>query len=449
MNADLLEDLAERIPFHLINPSVLVLWCLLTIGFVMYYVKRNQEVGPLSLDTYFVIRFLFIPIVFMFPFAHSAYNVDYSRLFIAPAWSFLQPAFFVGAIGIAAFFVGAWVRKYIHVPIVGFDYFEESFRGFWTTRRGVIVGVVMSLGLISVLLVLGLEFGRARQASIQAPLIRPLFNLWHTIHPFIVLNVLVYAFIRCSTVGYGFGILLALIGLFGATRHASIEPLAIFILLVFFYLGKQVKLRRIVPIGVAIIVVAVYVGGIRHGQYGIPDVSRVAGKIFYGDNFNELRDTAWIMSGWDGKFLLGKSQAAALMSFVPSRFSAFREENKFSKFTLKSSGLINLKNHPGLRPIIFGATFFNFGMAGAIIAGLLSGLIVFTLADLIQQRAAETGVREKITVCLTGTTYLGFLLCALSTCGFFGVYVLVFLLVAGRFVARTWPQATGTRWIGD
>jgi len=159
-------------------------------------------------------------------------------------------------------------------------------------------------------------------------------------------------------------------------------------------------------------------------------------QTLYGSQFNDLRDTAAMMSGWDGKLLLGRTYAAALMAFVPSSLSTFREENKFPKFTLKSSGLIHMKTHPGLRPIVFGESYFNYGIPGVILIALFSGVLVFKLADLVRLRTSQSRDRRNINTCLTAVTYLGLLICALHTSAFFGVYIVVFLLVAGRFISR-------------
>lgn len=442
MDATLIENARKLAPFHLMDTPSLLLWGALNVAFLVYYVKRLRDVGPLSLDTYFVVRFLYIPIVFMFPFAFSEMNVVISGQFAAPARSFLEPTFMVGVIGIAAFVAGGVIHKYIPFRVIGFDYCEASFRELWTTRRGVLAGAAISLGLMAVLLGLGLEFGKARQTALQAPILRPLFNVWHTIHPFVVLNALVYAFVNRSTVAYAFGLLLALAGIFGETRQASIEPLAIFLALVCFYFGKRVKLRQIVPVGVAVVLVAVYLVGIRFGQYGAPQFSRLMNSALYGSQFNDLRDTAAMMSGWDGRLLLGRTHAAALMAFVPSYLSTFREENKFPKFTLKTCGFIHEKDHPGLRPIIFGESYFNYSIPGVILVGLLSGVLVFKLADLVQLRTSQSTDRRDMTTGLTAVTYLGFLLCALHTSAFFGVYVVVFLLVAGRLLSRYRPMTS-------
>ncbi len=432
MDAEFIESARKLVPFHLISTSTLALWGLTNVAFLVYYLKRLRDVGPLSLDTYFVIRFLYIPIVFMFPFAYSKKNVLHSGPFTAAAWGFLEPTFMVGVIGIVAFFTGGMIRKYLSIPVIGFDYCEASFREFWTDRRGVLAGAVISLGLIAALSLLGFEFGKARQYALAAPALRPLFNVWHTIHPFAVLNTLVYAFVNRSVPAYVFGLLLAAAGLFGETRQVSIEPLAIFLALVCFYYGKRVKLRNIVPVGVAVVLVAVYLGGMRFGQHDVPHMSRIINKVFYGNQFSDLRDTAAMMSGWDGKHLLGRTYLAALASFVPSRLSTFREENKFPKFTLRSTGLIHVRGQPGLRPIVFGESYFNFGYAGVILIGLMSGVLVFKLADLVLLRVSQYSDRRDITTCLTAVTYLGFLLCALHTSAFFGVYIVVFLLVVGR-----------------
>ena len=231
-------------PINLIGTPWLVLWAVANIAFLVYYVKRLRDVGPLSLDTYFVIRFLYIPIVFMFPFAYSVLNLPFAGLFTAPAWSFLGATLLVGVIGIMAFAVGAATQSHTAVYIPGFDYCEASFLEFWTTRKGVFLGAAMSIALICIMLILGFKFGKARSIALETPNLRPIFNAWHTVHPFIILNTLVYAFLNRSIPAYAFGLFLAGLGLFGETRQASIEPVAIFGALVCFHFGKESSSER-------------------------------------------------------------------------------------------------------------------------------------------------------------------------------------------------------------
>jgi hypothetical protein len=372
----------------------------------------------------------------MFPFAFSEMNVAVSNPFAAAAWSFLEPTFMVGAIGIAAFAMGGLAHKIVPVPVYGFEQIESSLRNFWTTKRGVALGAILSVFLISIMLLIGFEFGKARTMALQSGHLRPLFNTWHILHPFVILNTLIYAFVTRSTGAYVLGLSLAALGIFGETRYASIEPLAAFLAVVCIYMGKRIRLRFVLPAGIVLIAVAIQLGGVRHGEYGLNRFTETASRLLYGNQFSDLRDTAMMLSGWEGQLLLGKSHAAALISFVPSYLSPFRERNKFATFTLNTSGLGNVKAHPGLRPIVFAEFYVNYGLPGVVFLGFAAGVLVFKLHALIGRGVGGNTDRQSITVCLAAMTYLSLLHCVLITSYFYAFYILLGFLFFGWLLGR-------------
>ena len=443
MSVSLLDTVAKLFPLHRIQTDALLLWALATLVFVAYYVKRWREVGPLSVDTYFVIRFLYVPMVFMFPFAFSPLNTTVlPPEFYQRSVPFLEPFFRIAVVGLLAFAVGGWAALYLRVPLIGLRTMEESFRSFWVTKRGVITGIVLSLLFICIMLSLGFEFGKARQISLLSGQLRPLFNFWHALHPFVILITLVYAFMRKAWWAYALGIGLAAVGAFGETRYASVEPIALFLIMLCFFYGKRIKLRWVVPVLVVLMFGAMYVAGIRTGSYGLEGMARYPTRILYGNHLCDLRDTALVMSGWDKKLLMGKTHAAAALIFIPSHYWKFRDENKIGRFTLRMAGMTNLKTtHPGLRPVIFGEFYFNYGLIGVVLSAFLSGLLIFRLAHVVQEHVTGSSSREKMTLCLAAMTYTSLIYLVLHTSSFYVFYITIFLILVGWVVGRKWPAA--------
>jgi oligosaccharide repeat unit polymerase len=140
-------------------------------------------------------------------------------------------------------------------------------------------------------------------------------------------------------------------------------------------LRGRISLLRIGSLVLVITLAGFYLGRLREGEYSIiAFAGSIAFLLFYGSNFSDLRDFAWVYSGWDHSFWAGKTYLAALLAFVPRFASQFRDTWGLGVATSSTAGLDTL-THPGLRPGIFGEGYFNFGVFGVVIVGLLFGII--------------------------------------------------------------------------
>jgi len=154
-------------------------------------------------------------------------------------------------------------------------------------------------------------------------------------------------------------------------------------------LRGRVSLLRIGSLVFVIIVVGFYLGELRQGEYSlIAFAGSLAFLLFYGNNFSDLRDFAWVYAAWDHVSWSGKTYLAAILAFVPRFASEFRDTWGLGVATSSTAGL-DTQTHPGLRPGIFGEGFFNFGILGVVIVGLLFGIIVRRV-DIEVKRALAT-----------------------------------------------------------
>lgn len=141
-------------------------------------------------------------------------------------------------------------------------------------------------------------------------------------------------------------------------------------------LKKRVGIFRIVVICAAAITLGFYLSSLRDGQYSLGLFFAGLGFMaFYGNTFCDMRDFAWIYSNWDHHLWLGRTYMAGMATFVPRSASAFREKWILGVATNSTVG-IDTELHPGLKPGLFGESFFNFGWVGSIGVGLIFGLIL-------------------------------------------------------------------------
>lgn len=149
------------------------------------------------------------------------------------------------------------------------------------------------------------------------------------------------------------------------------------VLLCYFVMKRNtISLSRIVAMTAIAIVFGFYMGSVRAGEFSPAGfLATFLTMLLYGNTFSDLRDFAWVYSYWDHVYWGGKTYLAALISFVPRFASHFRDTWAMGVATASTVGF-DPQVHPGLRPGTFGEGFFNFGVLGVIVIGLLYGFIL-------------------------------------------------------------------------
>jgi oligosaccharide repeat unit polymerase len=215
--------------------------------------------------------------------------------------------------------------------------------------------------------------------------------------------------------------------IFIGSRGGAIGPLIGYLTaVVYFKMKGRIKIRVILFYALGILCLILGLSFFRAGELSYQIlVSSFVVQIFYGNSFSDLRDFSWVLGLWKGQYLYGKTYLAALMSFIPSSFSAFRTEWSIGKVTAVMAGY-NPKEHPGLRPGMFGESFLNFGLIGVIVLGILIGYAWRYVDYKIKQASATGNIIESSTA---GIACI--LISSLPiTAGFFGIYVTIVVYLA-------------------
>jgi len=187
-------------------------------------------------------------------------------------------------------------------------------------------------------------------------------------------------------------------------------------------LRRKISLLRVISFAAIILAFAFYLGNARAGEYS---VSGLAGSIFfllfYGNNFSDLRDFAWVYSAWDHVLWGGKTYVAALLAFIPRFASHFRDTWGLGVATASTVGF-DPQVHPGVRPGAFGEGFFNFGLFGVVAVGLLLGIVSRRVDNEVKRAFAST--EPSMMKAFSSTMLLGVAGAFAVSAGFSGVYVL-------------------------
>jgi len=185
-------------------------------------------------------------------------------------------------------------------------------------------------------------------------------------------------------------------------------------------------LRTFVLMGIALGFLF-YLGSVRGGEYSVSGFfASFVTLLFFGNNFSDLRDFAWVYSAWDHVWWGGKTYLAAITSFVPRFASHFRDTWAMGAATASTVGF-DPQVHPGLRPGIFGESYFNFGLVGVIAVGILvGGILRYVDVDVKKALSSEQPSMRKA---FASTMLLSVAGCMAISAGFSGLYTLAGIYV--------------------
>jgi oligosaccharide repeat unit polymerase len=247
--------------------------------------------------------------------------------------------------------------------------------------------------------------------------------------PTITLSFLVYGF-GYSRFFVGAGLMCSALGLMIGTRGASIETLFVFVVcLIIVYRYKNLAAFTLSIVG--FVTIAIAIGILRStadGNDSVDILQTVSYQIFYGNNFSDFRDYAWILSGFDGHFYHGMTYLAGYMALVPSFISEFRNDFRMGIITSTLAGL-DPQFHAGLRPTLFGEAYLNFGISGVVFIATLFGYYFGKLQMWVHDNLQPNRMGLRKVAC--GYISFLFLFNAVFTPGFYYVYVVVAWLTGG------------------
>jgi oligosaccharide repeat unit polymerase len=166
-----------------------------------------------------------------------------------------------------------------------------------------------------------------------------------------------------------------------ASRTPLFLPFVLAALIFFSVRAKDYGLTRISVWGVAVIVSLAFMQAVRHGHD--PTLSGAMNELTYGSTLCALRDNAWVQMAFErGRYPLywGKTIVAGFMTFVPSRWSPFKQTYSWGVVTRTLVNYRDPYSLSGLGSVWFGDWYINFGYPGVVIEALLMGL-VFRLFD--------------------------------------------------------------------
>jgi oligosaccharide repeat unit polymerase len=418
---------------------VVALWAVATVVTLAWLVQQGRTRALVTIPTYLVFFWFFLPVLLQYPFAFSAINalatgVKAYDLYVKQ----IDRAFLITLAGVIAFALGWAATPRRDRPAAAVTFVARGLsawsHGFllWATSIavGVLFVVLGGAGLI------GAEGARA--LAMAAPVLRPVYNVIQSVLPVLIALVLLMAAERRRTNLWVLGVVLLLLAVLTGARVVVFGGLAsaAFVALGYKSLRNELDGKRaiaLLPVALVVLLLVFYIGDVREGQYSLAVTAANFGvQLFYGNNFSDLRDFAWILAFWDGEWLAGRTQLAGALGFIPAFLSSFRTEWGWGRVSVEMVGIgfrDTPGSHPGLRPGAFGEPYLNFGLVGVILGGLALGYICVRLYAATRHAVASYAPFHAKLVILAAFTTLGVLFQFYNTGAFFTVYVTVAVLV--------------------
>lgn len=418
------------------------LWVVAVVLCSMFAVYAMRRDGIITVSTYPIYLVFFSNIV-MLPFNRSPLNIlslgadAYARYPL-----YLGKAFILSVLGVVVLIAGYIYFSNKGRGLPGFFIVTNSVKNFWLRQDVVLVLASLSMFLASVMAVLGVPFFKGRNFAMRYPELRPLIMLHANLSSLAIMLSLMRLFISRSTVNW-MTFSLALVSTMSiGTRGALLSPVLMLIATIYTW-GRYCRPRHalfliaVVPVFVVLISA---IGELRSKQTekAVPVATTsttaaagVALSFLYGNDFSDLRDFSWILSGWDGEFFYGKTELSGMASFIPSAFLPARREWALGPKTLEMVGLGFFKDvHPGLRPTFVGEAYLNFGFVGLVVMALAYGAVLGRIST--ELRAARRGEKSNfVAIATTSYIYMDMFSGFLISAGFFDFYINAVLVVFG------------------
>ncbi len=393
----------EKVEFLFQTLRFTPMWGIIDLLFILHFCiswYRSAKKTGWKIDFWFLTLFisLFQSTLILYPFHASPFNYSSTKECLDNLIPFIDQAFVISLLGYCFIWIGRYTFDITRgrTPFIALAQMMHPFARIVEANIKnkkafmLITWATAFLGLI----ILAIQFSHGsffngRGFYLKSAYLRPLFNITFSIFPiilsFIALRLIQYKE-KENLIMFFF---LLIISCFFGVRFIFINGLFYLFTQKIFYNEGRVSLFKLGIGCLFLLLMAVLLENLRQGAYDpLYATSKLFFNFFYGNNFSDVRDFAWILSYWDGEFLYGKSYCAALISFIPRVFSPLREEWSFSMYT---NNLLNFDPEvmPGLRPGLFGEPYLNFGLFGVIFFGWIFGFYL---------RYTDHQIKKNITI---------------------------------------------------
>jgi oligosaccharide repeat unit polymerase len=424
-------------PFDFTSMLMMLLWGLVIFLFLFWFAYLFAKRKLITVTSTTILMKIFIPLILMYPFAFSEKNklatgsANYEMYLTQ-----INNAFIICLVGTAFFVLGCYAASQVQVKNSIISTFTSAYHSF-LNKRNLVLFFLILLGIFVLMYRLGFfsSFLSGRSFSMENESLRPISNLFYSLCTFFIVVALTYFVRTKSYLVLALGLIGCFFSITSGTRGGLLWTIVMFVF-IYFNLHSDNKRKanytKLIGFGMLMLFIAIYVGDARNGQYNVMlSIQNAFEKVFYGNNFSDLRDFSWVLAYWNDELLYGKTMLSGFLSFIPSSIFPFRDHWSLGYFTVSTIGY-DTNTHAGLRPGIFGEPLFNFGILGVCLMAFVMGFIINTISRYVQSKISlEKSKKDAIIFVSAGYILSDLAINLMLTAGFFKVYVVLGMIFLG------------------
>lgn len=430
---------SEMFPLERINELVFLVFVFDCLIFTYIIAVNYKRFGVFSITTYWMFFSFFLGILSQFFFAFSYLN-QYSSPAIFSYSKLTNQTFLICSLGLYCFIFGAFLSYRIKYNLIGFNFVYDGVLGFCNSKKLYALSLSILLFCVFMFIYLDVPFGQGRQFSMENPIVRPIVNFVNSLFYFFLLLYIIAAMSNRHKKYYFIVFLLVFLTLWSGTRSSLLTPIIIS-LAILSMSNNSKNIFKYFFYGVIVLSLLIIIKFIRDSLTDSFNIESVLLEMFFGNTFSDLRDFTWVYYYWDGEYLYGKTMLAGMISFIPSFISDFREVWSWGRWSTNITNL-NPLLHPGLRPTVFGESFFNFGIIGVMLMGFILGCVSGRLDKMILSVRKNPENDKKVIIMFIGACFIYFSVFTTITisAGYFNTYIRIFFLMFGVIAFRVKPR---------
>ncbi|POE06715.1 O-antigen polymerase [Pectobacterium odoriferum] len=390
---------------------------------IFFFNKKN--IGTFSIVNIWLVFSIFIPFIVFFFFSYSPYNSFASSAFNS-YYPDINTVFIISFSGFLSFLLGRNIARKVSFSPPGLFLITRGTNAFFFSRVTTPFILFISVSMLFLLIVLDIPFGGGRTFGMENQSSRPVLNFIMSFASMILYGSILACWAKKNILSFITVLIVSIVTLWSGSRSALIMPFILSIISISMSGTGKISSMKYMFLALFFIFMAMILDIFRSGQ-GLEGFNYFWVNIAFGNSFSDLRDFAWVYSYWDGEYLMGKTQLAGLLAFVPSSISDFRQDWNIGRWTASLVGF-DPNVHPGLRMGFFGESYFNFGYLGVFLFGFISGGMLGRQDKILEKIKKERGALPLSIIC-ANIVYYNMVVSFSNTSGLFNTYIVIFVVL--------------------